>query len=332
MKHYPIQYLRAIAAMLVVFEHFKVFPFADNLLSGTIGVDIFYIISGFIMSINIEKYIDRKYEFVVNRFVRIYPLYILLTVPLAYLYLHNNSIDVLTVFPSLYLIGNFSADCYKDPILYSGWTLVYEFIFYGLIIAFARDRKITVGILCLMGSIGLVFSIPNQAGYFFNQFYFLFAIGMLMHGMLQSEMLQKYSVELLTVSAVLLVSVMLLNDRAAPGDSNFIPRQYISLWGKAVPRALIWGLPSAFFVVSFYVFFINRPSIPWLNELGNMSFSIYLVHTFLFQVYNYLIGCYGFLNNRFFTIFMFALIFPVSKLTYEFIEIRLNRWLKAQLA
>ena len=46
--------------MLVVFEHFKVFPFADNLLSGTIGVDIFYIISGFIMSINIEKYIDRQ--------------------------------------------------------------------------------------------------------------------------------------------------------------------------------------------------------------------------------------------------------------------------------
>jgi peptidoglycan/LPS O-acetylase OafA/YrhL len=319
MKHYPIQYLRAIAAMLVVFEHFKFYPFTDNLLSGTIGVDIFYIISGFIMSINIEKYIDKKYEFIVNRFVRIYPLYIILTIPLAYLYLRNNSIDVLTVFPSLYLVGSFSGDCYKDPILYSGWTLVYEFIFYGLIIAFARDRKITVAILCTMGLVGLVFSINNQAGYFFNQFYFLFAAGMLIHRVLNSEMLQKYSVELLTVSAILLVGVMLFNDRSVAGDGNYIPRQYINVWGKAMPRLLVWGLPSAFFVVSFYVFFINRPSIPWLNELGNMSFSIYLVHTFLFQLYNYMIGC-------------FVLIFPLSKLTYELIEIRFNRWLKHQLA
>jgi exopolysaccharide production protein ExoZ len=332
MKHYPIQYLRAIAAMLVVFEHFKIYPFADNLLSGTIGVDIFYIISGFIMSINIEKYIDKKYEFVINRFVRIYPLYIILTIPLVYLYLHNNSIDVLTVFPSLYLIGSFSADSYKDPILYSGWTLVYEFIFYGLIIAFARDRKITLAVLCVMGLVGLVFSIPNQLGYFFNQFYFLFAMGMLLHQVLKSKILEKYSVELLTVSAILLVGVMLLSDRAVAGDANYIPRQYIGVWGKAMPRILVWGLPSAFFVVSFYVFFINRPSIPWLNELGNMSFSIYLVHTFLFQVYNYLIGCYDFLNNRLFIAFIFIMIFPMSKLTYEFVEIRFNRWLKHQLA
>jgi len=318
--------------MLVVFEHFKVFPFADNLLSGTIGVDIFYIISGFIMSISVGKYVNNKYGFIVNRLVRIYPLYIILTIPLAYLYLRNNSIDVLTVFPSLYLIGSFSADCYKDPILYSGWTLVYEFIFYGLIIAFASDKKVTMTILCIMGLIGLEFTIPNQLGYAFNQFYLLFVAGMLIGKLLESEALTGHSTELLTVSTLLLLGVMLFNDRAVAGDLNYIPRQYIAVFGKAVPRIFFWGLPSAFFVVSFYAFFKHRPLVPWLNELGNMSFSIYLVHTFLFQLYNLAIGAFSSLNNKMFTVSVFILIFPLSKLSYELVELRLNRWLKEQLS
>lgn len=331
MKHYPIQYLRGIAAMLVVFEHFKIYPFNDNLFSGTIGVDIFYIISGFIMSINIDKYVNNKRTFIINRIVRIYPLYLILSIPLVCLYMYNHSINILTAIPSLYLVGGFSPVDYKDPVLYSGWTLFYEFVFYALIITFSSRRNITVLILCIMGLIGGIFTIKTPVGYFFNQFYFLFAIGMLMHRLLKSEILYTYREEILTVSAFLLVGVMLFNDHAVAGDNNYIPRQYIYIMHRAIPRVIAWGLPSAFFIVSFYVYFKNRPSIPWLNELGNMSFSIYLVHTFLFQLYNFIKDRYEFLNNNFFMAFMFLLIFPLSKLTYEIVELKLNRWLKGRL-
>lgn len=331
MKHYPIQYLRAIAALLVVFEHFKIYPFNDNLFSGTIGVDMFYIISGFIMSINIDKYVDHKRTFIINRMVRIYPLYLILSFPLVGLYLYNHSIDILTAIPSLYFVGSFSAVSYKDPILYSGWTLFYEFVFYALIITFSSDRRITALVLCIMGLFGLAFTITNPAGYFFNQFYFLFAIGMLLNRAFKSQVLSGFTTELLVVSTVLMLSVMLFNDHARAGDNNYIPRQYLYILNRPIPRVLIWGLPSACFVISFYRFFINRPGIPWLNELGNMSYSIYLVHTFLFQIHNYLISSYGFLNTGMFTFCVILLIYPVSRLTYNLVEVRLGRWLKQQL-
>ena len=70
-----IQFLRALSVLLVFFYHLKI-PYFEH---GFIGVDIFFIISGYVITSRIynEYLISRKFEFLnfyVKRFKRIYPV------------------------------------------------------------------------------------------------------------------------------------------------------------------------------------------------------------------------------------------------------------------
>src|SRR4051794_24427519 len=80
-----IQYLRAAAALMVVYNH----VFSNHLVSqydlfktlGEWGVDIFFVISGFIMWSSTRKTRQSPAAFAAKRFYRISPLYwVLLTV------------------------------------------------------------------------------------------------------------------------------------------------------------------------------------------------------------------------------------------------------------
>ena len=85
-----IQALRAVAALLVVLLHAletwgeRVDPAAPgvNWENGASGVDIFFIISGFVMVISSQRLVDRPgawRTFLQHRVIRIVPLYWLLT-------------------------------------------------------------------------------------------------------------------------------------------------------------------------------------------------------------------------------------------------------------
>src|SRR4051794_18164497 len=80
MKIHSIQYLRGIAAIMVVIYHLQIQlqrmhyngTFPDWLSS---GVDIFFVISGFIMWSTTIDHNMSVYEFIVRRLIRIVPLY-----------------------------------------------------------------------------------------------------------------------------------------------------------------------------------------------------------------------------------------------------------------
>jgi peptidoglycan/LPS O-acetylase OafA/YrhL len=82
MKYISIQYLRAIAAFMVVLVHLslqeqKIFsqePLLGIFQVGTAGVDIFFVISGFIMMLILFKKKEKKI-FLKKRIIRIYPIY-----------------------------------------------------------------------------------------------------------------------------------------------------------------------------------------------------------------------------------------------------------------
>ena len=73
-----LQYLRAIACMSVLFTHvlqvLNLKPFGNYFISGGYGVDMFFIISGFLIYIT-TKDNDSWRGFVIKRIFRIFPLY-----------------------------------------------------------------------------------------------------------------------------------------------------------------------------------------------------------------------------------------------------------------
>jgi len=126
-------------------------------------------------------------------------------------------------------------------------------------------------------------------------------------------------------SVFLLFSVMLFNDYSSVfKDQNYIPRQFIYILDLQFPRVLIWGLVSVIFIVSFCIFFKTKREIVWLKKLGDISYSIYLVHTFLFIIKN----SFRFLDNKISNYIIFILIIPISILTYNLIEVKFTNWLK----
>lgn len=324
MTNIPIQYLRGLASILVVFTHFRLLPILD-LFCGAIGVDIFFIISGFIMAKGVERYSENKFDFIINRLIRIFPLYIILSLPIFFLsYYHGNFKNIFT---SLFFVGgNFNE--YKDPLLFSGWSLFFEFIFYLILILFSNSKKTIILILFFMGFVGLIFTIDNAVGFFLNQFYILFAFGMLIENFFDNKYLNSNKTLFFILSVFLLFFIMLFNDYSILfNDSSYIPRQFVYILNLQFPRIFIWGIVSGVFIVTFCIFFKTKKEIYWLKKLGDISYSVYLVHTVLYIIKN----SFRVLDNKIFTFILFILIIPISILTYNLIEVKFTSWLKNRL-
>lgn len=129
-----IQYLRALAALLVLVHHVagKTQQFITNTPSdfaiGNMGVDLFFIISGFIMCL-VGKNMTVS-SFIVARCIRILPLYWLLTSLALFIFMiwpdrvnaSGGTTSVLGSYTLIPIWGKF--------LLQNGWTLSYEFAFY----------------------------------------------------------------------------------------------------------------------------------------------------------------------------------------------------------
>lgn len=134
-----IHYLRGIAALLVVAYHNKQYlnnvyvqgDLGDILFrGGAFGVDLFFMISGFIISLSTKNDSSNKVDFTIKRFFRVYPLFIICLVSLIIL---NPIYSETEIIRSIFLAGkNYSeaAPFFGYNILFPAWTLSYEIYFY----------------------------------------------------------------------------------------------------------------------------------------------------------------------------------------------------------
>jgi peptidoglycan/LPS O-acetylase OafA/YrhL len=136
-----IQILRGVAALLVVVYHIlpplnAVFHNIPHLHFGAFGVDIFFVISGFVMYYSNQQMGRSVRGFLLARFIRIVPLYWLATLVIVALVLVGfNPVGVHGVSPQMvlesavFVPGTFPGGR-RDLILSIGWTLMYELFFY----------------------------------------------------------------------------------------------------------------------------------------------------------------------------------------------------------
>ncbi|MEP7456587.1 acyltransferase [Phyllobacterium sp. SB3] len=134
---HSLQYLRASAAIAVVAFHIGEL-FGLKLSFGALGVDLFFVVSGFVMVLATQYKEQTPAYFLLKRIIRIVPLYWLITLTGAALALSRPNLfpnvepQVDHVFASLFFIPHFSPAGDMFPLTGQGWTLNYEMFFYAI--------------------------------------------------------------------------------------------------------------------------------------------------------------------------------------------------------
>lgn len=276
---YSVQYLRGFAALLVVISH--VFTKINQLSGysgdwfsvGPAGVDLFFIISGFIMCKATERRSISPVAFMLARAKRILPLYWILTFIALLIFmarpdLVNSSGGVTTVLHSFTLlpIG-------EKLLIQNGWTLSFEFLFYGLFaisiaISFKERLRYTLAGLVLLASAGLIFDPTSPELRFITSTLLLeFAMGML------AFLYLKHCSNFRLING----SIMLL---------GLIGLYVLSEYYEDLPRVVSFGLPMFAIFVGFVSFessiekYKNNRMLWPLKALGDSSYSLYLFHAF----------------------------------------------------
>lgn len=161
-----IQYLRAVAALAVVVYH-ATDRTGSRFTVGAAGVDIFFVISGFVMWTLAETRPTTPLRFYRDRILRVAPLYWLVTMVMvagAFAGLFPRvRLTVEHVLASLLFIPHRSpSNGELWPLLVQGWTLNLEMFFYlifGLVLLLPRSRRFAAlaGTFLVLVTAGLLF-------------------------------------------------------------------------------------------------------------------------------------------------------------------------------
>ena len=255
-----IQALRFIAAALVILCH--AYPQAKF---GAVGVDIFFVISGFIISRVMSGKSPR--EFLRARVVRIYPIYWVCAVPTALIAIHIGAATVPRTLTSITLWPVFGSE-FLQPYLVLGWTLSFEMLFYACATLVLVDRRALwlLGLaypLCLLGAFTTGAAVLRFVG---NPLIAEFLMGVCI-GSFASARKPATGVFAIAIAAVLIA--------ASNADRLYLPANSFDL--AAPDRVLAWGLPAAMLVWGFLQ--LNGAKWRLLPYLGDASYSIYLTHS-----------------------------------------------------
>jgi exopolysaccharide production protein ExoZ len=280
---YSLQVLRAVAAVSVVFSHFQ-FDMAryvtqetglPNLVVGNAGVDLFFVISGFVIVYASEHLFAKpagQWTFFQHRLVRIVPLYwIVTTVYIAMAAVapvFDKSYSVATILGSYFFIPVPRLDGIVEPIVGQGWTLNYEMLFYVVFaVAVAAPRRLAVAATAFF-LIGLVLighfveDLPTAVAYWADPIVLEFIFGMgIALAYRQGVRLPRPGAAALIVAGFILFAIF------PTGGS---------------PRAFAWGIPAALIVAGsvFGNFALDARGWRVPIIIGNASYALYLVHSF----------------------------------------------------
>ncbi len=338
-----IQALRGVAALLVVFFHImateRKFGNGGAILPsfleiGNTGVDLFFVISGFIMvTVTRGKFQNFRYTlgFSYKRATRIYPLYWFYTaLMLVYFLLPQEmfarSREDVDLFRSFLLLPQINM-----PLLVIAWSLTHEMYFYGIfavLLLFSEKRftKLLAGWAFLVIVVGAVFwSAPSSN--------FAAAMQLITHpltmefiaGCIIAKMvfsgIRAHGLTLLGVGIfILVINRILFNDISI---YNSALDGWIRLFFNGVPCALIvYGATAAELGAG-----VKFPK--FLQIVGDSSYSIYLSHYMVLSMTGRLwpiimgrlhINGAGYMDNMFAIAGMLFVVLAVGIGSYNLIE------------
>lgn len=273
--------MRGVAALMVVFFHFTVDreQSQSGFKLGITGVDLFFIISGFVIFLTVSN-TKHWLDFLVSRFSRLYPAYwtavSLTALSMGVMNYFSGESSGNLVYETL---GNLTMFNYymKIPNLDgSYWTLIIEMQFYILILVIFRmkilDKIVLAGIAGLSFVLLNHFVISHISPYFFKMsrgmYQFINHLPLFFSGVLfyKIKFQERSPLLVFLVVACYITQVILFYD----GGKAML---YITR-SEYVPF-----LTAYYIIFSLYAFNVKLPIVNRVTlYLGNISYSLYLVH------------------------------------------------------
>ena len=293
-----VQMLRAVAAIGVVFTHaitrvgatlsrdnyHSLFTDANGQLTlGDAGVDLFFVISGFIMLYVHRGDFERAgapTNFIKRRLLRIVPIYWLLTtIAVAFLAFapqlfttHYTGIDLPWIAGSYLFVPVAPPGGSVAPVVGVGWTLNYEMFFYAVFAgALLLPRTLGLRLICLcfgsLVAVGILLK-PSSAllGFLTSWLLLDFLVGIaIAWWVLTRGKLSRRARYILLFSGAACLAATIVWTPPEQGPLRF----------------LLWGIPAALIV-----FAMCSVTVPvgrfgkFMSVLGDASYSIYLFQFF----------------------------------------------------
>lgn len=278
--------LRGLAALAVVLFHYtlETEQTRSYFTVGCMGVDLFFIISGFVIFMTIQKSKNWK-AFLVSRFSRLYPAYwvcVSITTLLIFFAMRAdwftlNNPDLIENLPRAYLANlTMFQHYFKIPnVDGSYWTLIIELVFYIFMLFILALKKLdkleTYGIICLV-FVSLYYFDPVAEHWLFRKLivaipligYFpLFFAGILLHKM-KFEKRTALRMWVFILTFIIQCSIF---------QHCYRNRFYLALAEYILVLSVIYVI----FLLFLYgkLGFIVYPITMWL---GKISYTLYLLH------------------------------------------------------
>lgn len=283
-----LQIIRAFAAVLVVICHLWNDGWLPKNITdlGGFGVDLFFILSGFIMCLTVRldkgsRYSNAK-NFLQKRIIRIFPIYLICAIPLILFNLKAVGFKGIFFYVgNVLLLPSFTDNPQYALVLGPGWTLVYEMLFYyvfTVIICFTYSKNhlflLLIFLLSCIVAATHLFNIQGEQLGWVNFTYIIgdtlilnFVLGIVCFYSYQA-LKEKIRMPVFFTLLCLLVLTVLA----------------AYLHSLDLPRFIAFGLP-AFITVFLFTCTRNNGSKSRAQQaiiyIGDASYSIYLTHYYV---------------------------------------------------
>jgi peptidoglycan/LPS O-acetylase OafA/YrhL len=331
--------LRAVAISLVLLSHFRINKTIAEYgikLNGHVGVLIFFVLSGFLITTGLlkQKIINGKLslsDFYIKRFLRIFPLVYIFLAVIVLLNIYKPVTNLKDLFYCFFFIKNFPLQ--NMPFTAHLWTLAVEIQFYAifpLLMALNVNRTLFISFLLIIifpciSILSLYVPgfesdyLPLQWGIKFVNYFFWKGPLFILIGCTASAFIFKNGSSIEKISRNYFLSFFLLVLAIA------LCTQTLPIYYKYVSEYLSAILISAVIIlcVQSKNFLSKLLSNKIMVKIGILSYSLFIWQQIIAAKYYFWIPGLRELNtlpSLAMTVIRFALLFPIAYLSYKYLE------------